>query len=284
MGALITRRLQPGDLAAALRLTQAQRWSHRMEDWEFHFRLGRGWVVCDADGRMLGTASWWAYGDGFATVGLVLVDQNQQGKGIGRRLMTTVMDDAGARVLQLVATKAGLKLYQQCGFREVGGIGQHQGIPTSGIRGAAELVPPETVLRAVSPSDLAFLCDLDAVAWGANRSEVVGAVLNAGGGVLAERKGRLAGFALARQAGRGTLIGPVVANDQVLAIALIADLLKASSGFTRIDVPTDAAELSAWLEAAGLARVDQVTTMVRGNLPERHGQARVFGLVSQALS
>jgi GNAT superfamily N-acetyltransferase len=282
MGPLTLRRLEARDLAGALRLSQAERWSHRMEDWEFHYRLGRGWVACDADGKVLGTASWWTYGDRFGTVGLVLVDQAHQGQGIGRQLMNVVMSDAGPRVLQLVATNAGLTLYRRCGFRERYAIGQHQGTATQ-VPAVAPLA--DTVLRSVSPTDLEALCDLDAAAFSANRRQVVGAVFNAGGGVgvLAHRNGRLAGFALARQSGRGTVIGPVVAEDQSLAIALLAYQLETTRGFTRVDVPADAAQLSDWLETAGLVCVDHVTTMVRGDSPERHAEARVFGLVSQAL-
>jgi len=281
MGALTLRRLEIHDLGGVLRLSQAERWPHRLEDWQFHCRLGRGWVACDADGQLLGTASWWAYGDRFGTVGLVLVDQSHQGQGIGRQLMNVVLNETGSRVLQLVATKAGLTLYQRCGFRERHGIGQHHGIAT---HNPALAVPPDTVLRAVSRTDLAALYDLDGIAFGASRQQVISAVFDAGGGVLAHRNGQVVGFALVRQSGRGALIGPVVADDQPLAIALIAHQLKTTRGFTRVDVPTDAVQLAEWLETAGLACVDRVTTMVRGAVPEEHPGARVFGLVSQALS
>jgi len=254
MAALTLRRLEARDLDDALRLTQAERWSHRLEDWQFHYRLGRGWVACDHDGKVLGTASWWAYGEQFGTVGLVLVDQAHQGQGIGRQLMNVVMSDAGPRVLQLVATKAGLTLYQRCGFREHHGIRQHQGAATQ----IPAFVPlRDTVLRSVSLADLEAVCDLDAAAFGANRRHLVEAVFTAGGGVgvLAERNGRLAGFALVRQSGRGTTIGPVVAEDEALAIALIAHQLNTSGGFTRVDVPADATQLADWLEAAGVAGI-----------------------------
>src|SRR4029453_14726794 len=102
---------------AVLRLTQAEQWSHRLEDWQFHHRLGRGWAVCDdGDGGLPGPASWWAYGEQFGSVGLVLVDRQQQGKGLGRRLMNLIIDEAGSRALQLVATQGGLELYHACGF------------------------------------------------------------------------------------------------------------------------------------------------------------------------
>jgi GNAT superfamily N-acetyltransferase len=282
MRALTLRRLEERDLDGTLRLSQAERWSHRLEDWQFHFRLGQGWVACDDEGKVLGTASWWAYGEQFGTVGLVLVDQAHQGQGIGRQLMNVVMSDAGPRLLQLVATKAGLTLYQRCGFREDHGIRQYQGTVTQ-IPAFAPL--PDTVLETVSLADLEAVCDLDAAAFGANRRHLVSAVFNDGngGGVLARRNGRVAGFALARQSGRGTTIGPVVAEDEALAITLIAHQLNSNRSFTRVDVPADAMKLADWLEAAGIVCVDHVTSMVRGNLREGRAQARVFGLVSQAL-
>jgi hypothetical protein len=195
--------------------------------------------------------------------------------------MNTIIDDAGPRTLQLVATKAGRKLYGDCGFRDVGGIQQRQGVPASRARAS---LPRNTTLRAVTTDDLPALVDLDAGALGAPRPAVIRSVLEMGsGGVVAEQAGRATGFALARPAGRGTLIGPLVAGDEALAIALANELLKHQEGFTRIDVPSDATQLAAWLDAAGLVCVDEVTTMVRGARPDAAPGARTFGLVSQAL-
>jgi GNAT superfamily N-acetyltransferase len=275
------RRLQPDDLASALKLTQAENWSHRLEDWQFHFQLGRGWAASDDGGALIGTALWWAYGEAFGTAGLVVVDRRQQGKGIGRRLMEAVIDDAGQRTLQLVATQAGLKLYRQCGFEEIGTIEQRQGVP---VDRAAVAAPEGAVLREVTANDAESLCKLDAEALGAQRRHVISAVLAAGRGVLALQDERPIGFALMRPSGRGTVIGPVVANGQELATALISSLLQRSQGFTRVDLPGDAGEVARWLERAGLVCVDRVTTMVRGPRPLARGGARTFGLVSQALS
>jgi hypothetical protein len=60
--------------------------------------------------------------------------------------------------------------------------------------------------------------------------------------------------------------------------------LQTNSGFARVDIPTDASKVAAWLEAAGLPCVDRVTVMIRGDMPKRASNERVFGLVSQALS
>jgi GNAT superfamily N-acetyltransferase len=272
--------MEARDLPAGLKLTQAQRWSHRLEDWELHFRLGRGWVVVDAHDQPIGTALWWAYGRDFGTVGLVVVDAQHQGKGFGRKLVDAVLSDAGSRTMQLVATSAGLKLYEQCGFRERGGVSQHQGMP----KPIEATHPPGIVFRAASREDLVALIEWDEAAFGANRHEVIDAVFAAGQGVIAEQAGRMTGFALMRASGRGSLIGPVVAGDEALAIALISRQMQSSPGFTRIDTPWNATQLATWLEEAGLARVDQVKTLIRGDAPPERTDAQSFALVSQALS
>jgi len=270
------RPMQLDDLPAGLKLTQAVHWAHRIEDWQFHHRLGRGWVICGDDGAMLGTATWWSYGQHLGSVGLVLVDASQQGKGLGRRLMNTIIDDAGSRALQLMATQAGLKLYRQCGFREVGLTEQRQGI-------ISPLPAPTGVtLRAAMADDLDALVTLDAAAFGAQRRELIRELLAAGSGTVATIDGQVAGFAIKRQAGRGTLIGPVVADSESLAIALVTQLVNSSSGFVRIDIPAAAEELGRWLDTVGVVRVDTVVAMLRGERPETHPGMRTFGLASQA--
>lgn len=273
--------MQKDDLAEGLRLTQAESWSYRLEDWLFHFHLGKGWVACDAGGRVLGTAFWWPYGDQFATVGLVVVDRHQQGKGIGRTLMDAVMEDAGGRSLQLVATRAGMRLYEQCGFHEQGAICQHQGAA------AAAALPLKTgtaCLGTVTSADLEAVARCDAKAFATDRTSVLAAVLARGEGIVASRQGRFAGYALARDAGRGTTIGPVVAEDETLAIEMVARLMQRRRGIMRLDVPEDATVLRGWLESSGIVRIDTAAVMIRGTSMPRHSAVRVLGLVSQALT
>ena len=281
MTGVLLRRMQAEDLAEGLRLTQAQSWSYRLEDWSLHFRLGRGWVACDAGGRVLGTIIWWPYGEQFATVGLVVVDRRQQGKGIGRKLMNAVMEEAGARSLQLVSTRAGRRLYEQCGFREHAAIDQHQGVA---VCAALAHQPGAASFRVMTGADVSTIAQWDAISFGTDRTPVIAAVLESGEGILAARQGRLAGYALARPAGRGTTIGPVVAEDEMLAIEMIARMLQRRTEIMRLDIPADATVLGGWLESAGVRRVDRAGVMIRGTPLARGRAARVFGLVSQALT
>jgi predicted N-acetyltransferase YhbS len=285
--AVTLRRMQESDLRSALRLTQAQRWSHQFSDWQLHFELGAGWVACDGAGTVVGTILWWAYGASLGSVGLVVVDSHQQGRGIGRLLMDAVIEVAGARDLQLVATTAGIKLYQQCGFRAIRAIAQHQGI----ARAPADIAPPAGIaLRAATAADLAEVCNLDARAAGADRSALLHAVFGIGSGVVAERDARICGFALQRPAGTGITIGPVIAADQQLATALISHQLRSCRAVARVDAPASAALLTEWLGSSGLPCVDRVTQMTRtaepprttDTAPDAAPPVQIFGLASQA--
>ncbi len=236
--------------------------------------LGAGLVAADGAGEILGTAMWWPYGAGAATLGMVLVATGQQGKGIGRALMRAAMETVGARALMLHSTEAGQRLYESLGFRAIGAIHQHQGNFAAASRPAASV-------RAFEPGDRQALLALDAAAFGAPRQALLDRLLRVGSAVVLETASGVAGFAIRRTSGRGQTVGPLVALGEEDAISLVAAL--AAPGVLRVDIPADAARLARWLSEAGLSRVDGATTMVRGTWRERSPSPRGFALVSQAL-
>ncbi len=288
----VLRPLVAADLPAALALTQSQRWSHQMHDWQLHFDLGQGLGACDTDGTLLGAALWWAQGERCATIGLVVVRPDCQGRGIGRQLMGAVLARTGERPVGLIATAAGLRLYEECGFVRLGEILQCQGavqpahpMSTSPARPTTPATPTaEARIRAFDPTDRRALFALDAAAFGAQRDALLDAVLGAGQPAwVAERERRLVGFALQRPAGHGVTVGPMVAPDEATAIALATQALATIEGPARFDIPATAGMLAAALAARGLPVVDRVTRMVRGEWPAVDPGARLYGLASQAL-
>ena len=112
---------------------------------------------------------------------------------------------------------------------------------------------------------------------------MIAALIENGEAVVLDEAGETVGFAFYRRFGRGHVIGPVVARDTASAKALISHWVGSNAGmFMRIDVPGESG-LSEWLEALGLARVDNVVTMVRGTPLKQAGGFHVFGAVNQAL-
>ena len=267
-------------LAEAHALSVAVKWPHRLEDWTFLLSLGRGAVALDGD-RVIGTIMWWPCGDDRATLGMIIVKPERQGQGLGRRLMAGALAEIGPRRILLNATKEGRPLYGKMGFEEIDLVQQHQGVPRLPSEGR---VIAEIPIRLAQPGDLDGIIALDAREAGTLREAMLAALMQVGSGLLAQRDGPLLGYAVCREFGRGHVIGPVIAADDVIARALIrASIERLGDSFVRVDVPTSSG-LGDWLISRGLQKVDDVFTMARGASHDQRTQSpQLFALASQAL-
>jgi GNAT superfamily N-acetyltransferase len=267
------RKLQQSDLPVLHALSTAVGWPHREQDWALFLSLGEGLAACAPDGAILGTAMRFRWSPDCATVGMVLVAPSQQGRGLGGHLMQAVLDADHARAVMLNATEAGLGLYERLGFRPIGLVCQHQGTVTAPTL--------ESGVCRAQAADLSALVTLDAAAFGVSRAPLIQRLMAEGEIGVLENGGKLSGFAVRRPFGHGHAIGPLVAETEDDAIALVAGLLR--PGFQRIDIPVAAKTLAAWLTQAGLVAVDSVTVMTRGAWPNSRDGKRRFALASQAL-
>ena len=281
---LTIRPMVAEDLTQLHQLSIGVAWPHRPEDWQLIMGLGEGFMACDAIGRALGSAMWWPFGRNFASVGMVITSPRVQAHGAGRRLMDAVLERTGTRDLRLSSTRAGYRLYIALGFQPIGRIFQHQGrarvsegIGDSGHAG-------DLTIREVEAGDLDALAALDASAYGADRKPVIAALLPVSTGTVALRDGKPVGFALCRQFGRGHVVGPIVAEDDAMAIALTRPHVVAhQGGFLRVDTAFEQTGLGQFLEASGMPIFDTVTPMIRGKAHGGKGAPKTYGLVTQAL-
>ncbi|WP_414833872.1 GNAT family N-acetyltransferase [Afifella sp. YEN Y35] len=263
-------------LEAAVRLSQAENWPHRTEDWAMVAAVSQGFVATK-DGRVVGTAFSTPFGPDLATIDMIIVDNSLRGQGLGRRLVEAAIETSGSRNLRLVATEDGLPLYKKLGFGERGGIVQHQGKVASAT--------PSADVEVVRDTDHDAIIDLDRAAYGGDRRALLGQLFAAGGeAVVLRDKGSLSGFGICRPFGRGRVIGPVVAANIEAARNLILALIERHAGeFLRIDTRRDTG-LSSWLTDLGLPETGSGVAMARGEEPRaiRHGEPKTFALVSQA--
>ena len=261
MNGVALRKMTLEDLPEAHALTDQLRWPHRPADWEQVFRHAEG-LVALRDGRVVGTGLRWRWGPRHATIGLVVVSPACQGRRIGHRLMSSLLEGLEDCSVLLHATADGRGLYERLGFVRIGEIRQHQGTaqPTLPIAMGAGWR-----LRPATQSDLPALRALDHAARGMPREALVEEMFReAEATVVLDHDGTACGFAMLRRFGRGHAIGPVVAPDAEGAKALIAHLSGLNAGrFTRIDIDFDSG-LAEWVETLGLLRVDAGTTMLRG--------------------
>lgn len=258
-------------------LSQALKWPYRLEDWQFAFELGRGFAV-EAEGKLLGTALWWPYGEDFATIGMIIVSPDAQRQGIGGRLMAALLADAAGRRMTLITTKDGEPLYTKLGFARCGFITQHQAVLDK-----VPAIDTSVPVRAATPDDRAAIDALDAAAAGMDRRMLLDALLDVADAVVVEREGNVSGYGCVRRWGRGVVIGPVVAASAQDAKAIVAVLASAYEGvFVRIDV-TETSGLAPWLEEIGLPQVDRAPIMALGAAPVSAPGAMLVALSNQSL-
>lgn len=259
--ACIYRPMTQADLPAAHGLSSQLDWPHRLEDWGLLHRVFKGFVAT-VDDRLIGTAFACPQGN-FATIGLVVVNPDFQGQGIGRLLMELALDACQPGTPILNASVAGAPLYLSQGFVEFGTIEQRQGLARAV---ALEPLAEDEHLRALCEQDQVRQLALANAGSGLDRSALFAQLhdtIEHTAGI--ETDGQLQAFALLRRAGRGHCIGPVIAQNTRQARHLITTLLaQIPNQFVRIDVPMDSG-LCEWLTLAGLEPVDRVTQMALGS-------------------
>lgn len=259
-------------------LTVSVLWPHRDHDLDLFLSLGQGYLATDEIGRPVGSAMYFAMGEDFAMLGMMVTAPRLQALGAGRWLLQSIMRDCAGRDLRLSATRSGYRLYEAAGFTPVGIIHQQQGIakapPVDPVQGLA--------IRPLEDADGDALRDLDEAAYGASRRHVIDRLMPLSTGTVALRDGALRGFALTRRFGRGAVIGPVVAEDDEMAIQLVAPLIRTGM-FMRLDTPVESERFTAFLKDAGIVPFDTVTEMRIGPHRRATSGAITYGLASHSL-
>ncbi|PBQ15400.1 GNAT family N-acetyltransferase [Pseudomonas congelans] len=273
------RPVTAADIPAAHALSVSLKWPHREQDWAMVQRTSEGFVA-EHDGQLVGVAFTCHQGD-WSSIGLVIVRDDHQGKGIGRCLMKLCLDATAPRTPILNATELGAPLYQSLGFVDFARIQQHQGIADlSGLATPKDDLP----IRTLGATDHSELIRLANAGSGLDRTAVLTDLLHdAEQAVGIEHSGQLQGIALLRRFGRGHIIGPVVAGDADQAQRLIEHLLQQIPDmFVRFDILADCG-LAPWLESLGLPCVDRAPRMVLGRPPASNPDVQQFALVTQAI-
>ncbi|MET7248058.1 GNAT family N-acetyltransferase [Methylobacterium sp. EM32] len=281
---LATQDIATVDVDALHGLSLGVEWPHRPGDWEALRALGHGVAAIDEIGRVFGSAMWFPHGEECATIGMVITSPRLQAHGGGRWMMERILQQCGERRLILNSTRAAYRLYVSLGFEPQATVYQCQGQATSAAAPRPSLADAVEVLM---PSALDEVAGLDAAGFGAERPRLMAQLARTAEIRGLRRDGRLVGYGMRRAFGRGTVIGPVVAESEEEAASLVASLLAGLDGqFVRLDTRQETGPLRSYLEAAGLRLFDTVRTLTRGApLPfVEPGRPGVYGLAAHALS
>ncbi|MFI7031077.1 GNAT family N-acetyltransferase [Microbispora rosea] len=271
------RRLGLGDLPHCLDLAQDRSWPREERKWRLLLENGEGFGADAPDGGLAGTVVLTRYGTTAAAVGMMLVASRYSGRGLGRRLLTHVLAEAADATVFLCATEYGRPLYEKLGFETAGVVEARVGhFDTGG--------DPDTTRLAEPGRDLGALCALDAEVFGADRSHLLARLFAFAEQVrVAERDGEIAGYGAAWPSGDKLFVGPIVAEDDATARALVTDLARDADVRIRIDLHPRHEELIPWLAGRGLARASTTSFMVHGGRALPGDRSRLVASFMSAL-
>ena len=262
--ALTEQPIAANEAEALLPLSAEAGWNQTANDWRFMLANGRAFGVRGvASARWIGSALELPLGDALSWVSMVLVARDCRRRGIGTRLLRHSIDAARARgaAAGLDATELGRSVYLPLGFRDLYAISRWH---LDGSR--VEPAPSSLILRPLMPADVPAVIAFDTPRSGMARDPALRYLAGHAPqqAFIAERAGRMAGYALGRPGRVAPQIGPVVAEDEAAALALVAHALAAIVGHAMIDVPDAHRELSGWLKAQGAVRQRGFVRMVLG--------------------
>jgi hypothetical protein len=159
---------------------------------------------------------------------------------------------AGLRVPVLDATPAGRQVYRQLGFEDAWGFARLSAPQRTGaLRDVDATIDVQPISENVWPA----LCAYDAAVFGVDRSALLARMRGRlpAANLFATRAGRIAGLLLGRDGRTSAHLGPLIAEDDATALALLGRALPSLDGNVYIDVADAKAAVRAALEACGFA-------------------------------
>jgi GNAT superfamily N-acetyltransferase len=272
--------LAGAELPDAEALVREAGWNQVAADWEIFQALGTIHAA-RAGGHVVATAAILPYG-AFAWISMVLVAGTQRRHGLGTSLLKRCIAEVvgQGRVPVLDATPAGRPIYRALGFAETW---SYHRLERAQPRSSTRLAPPAdaAVISPVADSDWDALCAYDAGAFGADRSALLGRLHHRlpPAEWVAKRGDRVVGFLLGRNGRSASQIGPLIAEDDDTACALLERALAAVNGPIYGDFADSKTAVRAWLARCGFVAQRPLTRMLLGRAAGFDDEARTFAVV-----
>jgi GNAT superfamily N-acetyltransferase len=225
-------------------------------------------------GEVVATVSCALYGDAYAFIGFYIVRPDLRGRGIGSGLFDQALRRADGRVVGLDGVLAQQASYERRGF-----VLAHRNVRWRSMGGGDR--PAE--LAELSSVPIEQVLAFDAAVFGTERQRFLRQWIDRppGQALACVREGRLAGYGVVRACRVGAKVGPLLADDEDVAEALLTGLLAAAGPGTEVfvDMPATNARARSLRAARGMEQTFETARMYRNGRPPEDVQ-RVFGVTT----
>lgn len=260
----LVRVLEPDEVEELVRWAQIEGWNPSPGD-AAAFRLAdpNGFLGCFVAGEMVAGISAVAYDDAFGFIGLYIVRPDRRGQGYGMQVWKAGMGRLGARTIGLDGVPAQQANYERAEFRKAYETTRWSGCLSDAIETQHKAV-------AMQESDLAKILSIDSACFPARRAAFLRTWVSSPRQCFVMRRDRqLTGFSVIRRCMSGFKIGPIFAEDEGTAWALLQESASYAEGASvHLDLPDSQSGLQTLLQAHGFQPGFQTARMYRGNAPD----------------
>ncbi|PFF05811.1 GNAT family N-acetyltransferase [Bacillus cereus] len=259
-------------------------WDYNREEIETIFKSGIVYGVWNEREELIASAAIILYGEKLASIGMVIVHPDYKGRGIGKIITEACVKSVSAHTpIMLIATDEGKPLYEKLGFRAVSYVSKYI---CNSYDANDYCVRNEDYMMNYKEGDLEKIIKIDEYAFGTNRKGFVTKRIMQSEQciVVKDKEQNVLGYGLSIQTPENKIIGPVVAEDDAMAMRIVHYLAREHHGKLRIDVSEGKKDFMRKLESVGFQKVHTPPIMMRNSdrFLKRNGQlysiaAQIFG-------
>ena len=273
--------LRASELRDADALVREAGWNQIAADWNIFRKLGSAYAVRNSDGRVIATAATLPHGGRFAWISMVLVNAEYRRQGLARRLLRRCIDDltAAGLVPVLDATPDGREVYRGLGFQD--SWGYHRLASPAPAHDLHAVEPADVEIHPIDDAAWNSICAYDAIAFGTSRADMLSMLRGRlpQAELYATRHGKITGLLMGRDGQRAQHLGPLIAEDDATAIALLQRGLASLNTPVSIDLADAKGAARAWLEARNFSAQRPLTRMLLNRRERFDDPIRTFAVV-----
>ena len=260
------RRLRPEDVDGAVALNAEAGWNQVAADWRFMLGFGSGLAVDSPEGRLVASGMVLPCGERFAWIAMILVTEKWRRRGLATAIMAQAIETCRERgwIAGLDATEAGRPVYLPLGFRDIYGLSRWEARSPTARRpppASASGTWSRSRRRTCPPSPTTMRPGTAAGAKGSSPTSRAGRRTSPSS---SPRTAGCAAFCLPGTGASRPQLGPLVAEDEAAARALLAAGLVAARGPVFLDAGDHHGWLADWLPRLGFGRQRGYVRMLLG--------------------
>lgn len=269
------------DIPGIVELSKSVNWDY--DEYEIGTVLSSGKIYGhkNTEGKIVSSAAIIPYDDTCASIGMVIVNIDYRGLGLGKEATQQCIDFVSNDTsIMLIATEDGKPLYEKIGFRVVDSVHKYLCDTYTTVE---PLNHNGITIEDFMISDFTEIVKLDKDAFGDKRSHFLHNRIDQSKQclVVKDRVGSIIGYGISILGPINLVLGPIVAPDFQTAVLLLDRLASGHQGKLRIDVPSGNEEFMLFLEQRDFKKVSNPPIMIINSVQMPIRNNTLFAIAAQ---